>query len=282
MRIIDETEDDIRALIAADFGPTRRQRLSDEFIDWLHFKARSIPRVPRTIITSPEAAAHLAPYPAVDRIRTALRVGDGASQWLSNSVRAAKRDPKADMMFNDWQIVHFHLGSVFATPKAVRRTDNLLFAHITGTTATLIDVQPHGAWTMTALLEILRRANPAAGYEPKGVTGQRLTDDQYKNLRRNGGNSLIEIDGKALSPGMGIMSSGHALRITLYHDWFRRQLEAFKANVAADKVPDHLKPVIYAALGVPIRVGAWYDDQGLALIDKNRRGRVLLQMRPLE
>ena len=64
--------------------------------------------------------------------------------------------------------------------------------------------------------------------------------------------------------------------------WFARQLESLKAAFAADQVPNHLKPAIYALLGVPVRMGAWYGDQGLAIIDKNRNWLVLHQMKPLE
>lgn len=271
----------MRALIAADFGKARGRNLSGQFIDWLQFKARNIPRVPRKTILSREVIAELA-RPAVARIRAALESGDDLSPWLSNRVRSAKQNPAADMMFNDWQIVHFHLGSVFATPRMVKRTGDLLFVYVTGKEATLIDIQPHGSWTMTALLESLLRANPDAGYQAKGLKGERLTDDQYRNLRANHTNVLIDINGTALMPGGGVMSSGHATRILNYYQWFSRQLEFLKATFAADQVPNDLKAAIYAMVGVPVRLGAWYGDRGLAIIDKNRRGLVLNQMRSLE
>ena len=69
------------------------------------------------------------------------------SPWLNKSVRQRKHDHAADMMFNDWQIVHFHLGAAPGSGGVVPRTGPLLFAHITGEEAILIDVAPHGAWT---------------------------------------------------------------------------------------------------------------------------------------
>ena len=282
MNVIDETEDDIRALIAADFGKSSGRELSSEFIDWLHFKARGIPRVPRKTITSTEVVSQLAHFPAIAQIRAALEAGADVSPWLSNTIRSAKQDHAADMMFNDWKIIHFHLGTVFTTPRIIKRTPELLFVHVTGEQATLIDVQPHQSWTMIALLETLQRANPNALYEFKGAKGERLTDDQYKTLRAKRINVLLDIGGKAIKPDLGIMSSGHAMRITAYYQWFLRQVERLKTIYTADQVPDELKTVIYALVGVPVRLGAWYDDYGLAIIDKNRQGLVLNQMIPLE
>jgi len=281
MRVVDETEADIRALIARDFGPTTPRAFHDDFIDWLHFKARAIPTLPRTVITSPEVVGRLGEYPAIINIRMTLKAGLDVSPWLSKTVRTAKTNAKVDMLFNDWQIMHFHLGQVMQTPRMVGRTKPLLFAHIAGSEATLIDVEPHGAWTELTLLQKLLRANPNAMPQFNMVTPNALTSQQLKNLRANRTNALIDVDGKAIMPG-GIMSSGHAMRILNYYQWFQRQAEFLKKQFEADQVPAHLRPVIYARLGTPIRLGTWYDAGGLSLIDKNRNGLVLHQMRPLE
>lgn len=284
MRVIDDTDADLRALIGADFGPSGVRDLHEAFIDWLHYKARRIPALPRAVTASAEITALALRYPAIRKIERALRTGSNVGQWLSERTNTRKLDHAADMMFNDWQIAHFHLGDFFQSPSMVRRTGALLFAHISAAEATLLDVQPHGAWTQKALLEILLRTNPPAleRYEVRKVTPERLTDDQYKNLRAKGVNTAIEVGGRAFMPGLGLMSSRHAMRLTLYAEWFRRSVEDLKAKFEADEVPEHLKAVIYARLGVPVRLGAWYAGGALAVIDKNRNGLVLSQMKPLE
>jgi hypothetical protein len=45
-------------------------------------------------------------------IRRELEVGGNLSPWLSDRVRRKPQNPRADLMFNDWQIAHFHLGSL--------------------------------------------------------------------------------------------------------------------------------------------------------------------------
>jgi hypothetical protein len=79
-----------------------------------------------------------------------------------------------------------------------------------------------------------------------------------------------------------MLASGHAVRLYSYRDWFFRMIEKLQHDLGADVVEPHLKPAIYARLGEPIRLGAYYDDRGLAIVDKNRNGLVLHQMKPLE
>jgi hypothetical protein len=59
-------------------------------------------------------------------------------------------------------------------------------------------------------------------------------------------------------------------------------IEKLQQDLGNDLVEPLLKPAIYAHLGVPVRLGAHYDDRGMAIIDKNRNGLVLHQMKPLE
>jgi hypothetical protein len=188
------------------------------------------------------------------------------------------------MMFNDWQIQHFHLGELFQSTSAVKRTRPLLFAHITAEKATLLDVQPHGSWSMIKLLEILLATNPTAleQYEARAVTPHRLTDEEYKNLRSINVNVALDVAGRAFMPGGGKLASGHAMRIYIYHDWFFRQVDHLQSTLSADIVEPRLRSAIYGRLGIPVRLGAYYDENGLAIIDKSRNGLVLHQMKLLE
>jgi hypothetical protein len=284
MRVIDETDADLRTLISADFGPSPVANLHKALIDWLHYKARRIPALPRIVIPSAETLAVSHHYPAISNITLALRAGFDVGQWLSDPKASRKFNHTADMMFNDWQIAHFHLGSFFQSPSVIRRTGPLFFVHISATEATLLDVQTHGAWTQTALLKILLRTNSPAleRYEGQKVTGQRLTDAQHGNLRANGVNTLIELGGRAFMPGLGLMSSRHATRLVIYAEWFRRLVQDLKAKFQADQVPEQVKTAIYAHLGVPVRLGVSYSGGALAVIDKNRNRLVLSAMKPIE
>ncbi len=282
--VIDETESDLRARISLDFGPLTMRPFSDDLIDWLHYKARCIPSFRRAVVVSSEVSALTLKYPAIAAIRNIFENGGDVTPWLSDSTRTNKLVPGADMMFNDWQIIHLHLGNFFVSPSKIRRSGPLLFCHITATEATMLDVAPHGAWTKTDLLEILLKTNPKAleRYEFSAITPQRLTDTEYGNLRTNGVNSVIEIAGRAFKPGMGHITPRRALRIVTYAVWFLRTVGQLKNMFETDQVPGHLKSAIYAYLSVPVRLGALYSAGGLTVVDKNRYNLVLNQMQPIE
>jgi hypothetical protein len=175
-------------------------------------------------------------------------------------------------MFNDWQITHLHLGQNFKSTAMVDRSGPLLFAHITGEIATLIDVRGHRNWTEIAILETLLKANPTAlPYEAKGVIdAPQLTSRERAFLRRRGGNAFVKVAGRFFIPGLGISASGHATRLVQYLNHFRRGVERLKAELRAQRGP-----------GV-IRLGAIFCDGALMVIDKNRPDRVLYAMRPVE
>ena len=103
--------------------PAAGTNFEERLLDWLHFKARSIPPRPRSVRVSAEVARRTADFPAIDAIKAELEKGADLRPRLSDRVRKRKADPHADMMYNDWQIIHFHLGDVAANE--VKRTDEV-------------------------------------------------------------------------------------------------------------------------------------------------------------
>jgi hypothetical protein len=282
MRVIDDTKVDIERMVAADFGSSSSDDYHAAFVNWLHYRARRMPRLRRKIFVSQEIKLRLLTYPAIGQIQNNMEVGGNLEPWLR--IEKQKSDYRADMMFNDWQIQHFHLGELYQSASAIKRTRPLLFAHITAEEATFLDVQPHGSWSMIKLLEILLATNPPAleQFEARSVTPHRLTDEEYKSFRSKNVNVALDVSGRAFMPGGGKLASGHAMRIYMYRDWFIRQVEHLQNTLSADIVEPRLRTVIYGRLGIPVKLGAYYDENGLAIIDKNRNGLVLHKMKPLE
>ena len=132
VQVIDETQADLTILIENDFGPLpAAARFDHALLNWLHYHARVIPRRPRQVVRSANIQTHVGRYPVITKIEQLLRVGGDLSPWLSGSVDTRKTDPCADLMFNDWQISHFHLAQVFATPKKLdgRKTYCIVISH---------------------------------------------------------------------------------------------------------------------------------------------------------
>jgi hypothetical protein len=281
--VIDETESDLRALIERDVGPISA---STDFLrallDWLHFRARSIPQQPRAVIISPEVEQQMGKYPAIAKIRNEISQGKDLGPWLSDSVRTKASDPLADMMFNDWQIIHFHLGTIFVGPNKVRRTRDVLFAFVAPDHAVLLDVKPHGRgtrapWAMQDLLRVLLRVNPSDMTRTQfkgalGLAGGPRTDYEILKLRQSGVNSPIEIDGRVfLAPGLGVSSSKHSTRLVRAIQNVMRQIAHTREMLHGNSIPSHLLRRISSDIGVPVRLGIKMNAEQFVVYDKNRK-----------
>lgn len=272
--VIDETCDDIAELIRKDFGSTpKRKDLHGAFLDWVHYRARRIPCRPRQVILSTEVRSKVSTYPTISRISSALRAGEDVSAWLSRKITSHMRSPRADMMFNDWQITHFHLGRVFTRPNTVSGTDDLLYVHVAAEYATFLDVLPHRSWTAQDLLRILLETRPAAmePVEVKNVTGQTLTDEALLAFRTNNTNVAIAVSGRAFMGG-GILSSGHAIRLRLFCTCIRRDILHLKETIEQGTIERPTASLIAHQIGVPVRLGILFDTAGVfTIFDKTRQ-----------
>jgi hypothetical protein len=278
MLVVDETSSDIRTLIESDFGaidPTKEfLRL---FLDWLHYRARRIPQKPRRVITSIEVREKRDAYPTINIISRELRAGSDLGPWLSDSVRLKIADPKADLMFNDWQIMHFHLGRTFVNPRKVKRSGDLLFAYIGSEHVVLLDVKPHHrqTWALHSLLEILLRTNPSdmERVEMKGVVGSQnhYTADQVIELRKAGLSTYCEVSGRYFMPGLGISTSGHSTRMVLSMQRLLRQIKVLRESIERNALPAPLVRHLAGSLPLPVRLGIRLERDDFVIYDKNRR-----------
>lgn len=273
---IDETRADLEKHMCTDLGRnTATKSFSDRLIDWVHYRARRIPQRPRSVTWSTNAIAAATTHPAIRQIAFALAAGQDVSPWLSTSIVTKKDQPKADLMFNDWQISHFHLGSVFSKPSRVARTKNLLFAFVAHDRAVLLDVKPHGAWTMLDLLRTLLQTSPddmasAELNEAVGL-GYYPTENEILNLRQSGITASFELDGRFfMSPGHGVATSCHSTRLVMFVGSMMRHIRDLRTLIEQDKLPGHLQREIFQMIGVPVRLGIRVGEGDLFFYDKNR------------
>src|ERR1700730_13843819 len=277
MQVIDETERDLKALVERDFGPISLALDNMTLLDLLHYRARLIPQRRRAIAVSPQVSAKLTAFPAIHRIRRALTTAGDVSPWLSDRVRKRKSDPKADMMFNDWQISHFHLGNIFVTPHKIGRRkvteDHLLFAYVSSNSAALLAVQAHGSWAMRDLLRILRDLSPGSVPELKGVLGTQSnrTDEEIIALRQAGLSTTMEIDGRFfLPPGLGISNSRHATRLVRALQDLRKTIANVRIQLATGSLGPPILRELAKAVAVPVKLGVRLVGGQLIILDKAR------------
>ena len=280
MRLIDETTADITTLVEADFGPLPAGGLTDKtFVAWLHFRARCIVQRPRIVVQSAEVQALRSVHPGIPEISARLRIGADVSPWLSNTIRRRKSDIQVDLMFNDWQISHFHLGGVSRLTGIVKRgkkdaNEPLLYAFIGANHAVLIDVQPHGEWTRADLLRILLRTDPASmDTEAIGVlpSPTPFTDEQRAGLRKKHSSTAVVIDGRSyFPPGMGLVASGAGVRFRILSDRIAGMVREVAQLVESNTLPPCLMQRVAGQIGLPVRLGIRFDQGVFRAYDKNR------------
>ena len=147
-----------------------------------------------------------------------LENGSDFSPYLSKQVEKLKNDG----MFNDWGILHLHLGvQMESNGKYVERTGPLLFVCFKKEDAYLINVFQHNDWTKREVLQIIQNNWPETikPFVIEGCVGisPELTEEQHQQLRDNGFSTLVELtdtQGNKLficPPGMGITTSGDSI-----------------------------------------------------------------------
>ncbi|OAF09229.1 hypothetical protein [Bradyrhizobium neotropicale] len=279
MNFIDETSEDLSALIVRDLGPLPQGVLTNRIVlDWMHYRARLIPCRPRLVVVAPQVAALRDTYPAINQLKAALEVGADVSPWLSERVRKQRSNLTADLMFNDWQISHFHLGRLFERANKIGPRPHgrpLLFAHVKADRAILLDVQPHGSWTMQRILGILRDLSPDDLPELKGIlppgSGSSPTDEQLRNLRQNGYTAPTEISGKVFAaPGLGQSTLHHATRMLVQAHHLAKRLAHLHEALAENRLPWYIQMQLAGRIGLPVRLGLTLDAGCLVVYEKMR------------
>jgi hypothetical protein len=183
-----------------------------------------------------------------------------------------------DSLLNDWDIHHFHLGTVSDQSGFIQRTGPLLFARVTDTHFYLIDVPHHGDWTQQRLVEIMHNNWPdsLSDHCIPGALGleYRPSDDDIRDLRRAGVDIAIQVsDGTVYhSMGGGYTTSGLSVdvRTTCNSYWyFFRECE--------DYVKQHTQELIELAgqhdveIAAPFSFRLGLDDDNVYAIETNSR-----------
>ena len=160
---------------------------------------------------------------AIFLIRDLFVKGENVTRFLSKNVKHFLSElKKTDGLLLHFGMHHFHLsGKLEKSGEFSKRSDYLLFAIIADADAFFVDVRLHPApeslvWFRQDLLNIVYSNWPEL-VEPhmlRGVKGDKLTNEQKKELRRKNINHVTELGDDAISPiGGGMMCDGSS---TLY------------------------------------------------------------------
>lgn len=266
--LVDRTWSDLAALIQTDFGkPVAETEVARKLVDWFHYRARLIAQRPRQVTISEEVKTQLALFPGIARIASDFRSGADMSPWLSDRVRKARDKHLADLMFNDWQVSHLHLGSHFVASNKVKRTRSLLFAYVDNKDAVLLKVQlSHDGWSDTEVLRHLlsARSDLMERWEVKGLRAplRGYTDEERGQLRQAGRSSMLALGNRVFIPAGGVSSSRHATRLVVKTGRFLRAIRNLKEAIINNATPKETRSALAFPIGLPVQLRVQLEANG--------------------
>lgn len=180
-------------------------------------------RKPYTIIKSNEFSCPEEHKIGLEKLEKVLEAGEDLSPYLSKSVDKLKHD----LMFNDWGILHFHLGEEMQkNGKYIERTGPLLFVYFKESNAYFLNVFEHGDWTRKDALQIIQDNWPEL-IEPYRLRFAGLefeySEEQHADLRNSGISAMLTLkdaEGNKfpiMPPGMGLVTSKDSLNDVRYY-----------------------------------------------------------------
>ena len=172
---------------------------------------------------------------AAFRLDKLLENGKNVNGFLSRNILHATGKASRDGLLFHYDIHHFHLSNERGADGFVGRSDYLLFAVVKPEDVFFVDVRRHPArgsagWASQELLRIVHSNWPQLTERLviRGIYGNRITDDEVYELRRQNINSVIDVGGDALMPAF----CGTALdgSIVLCTQWAGKLLNEVKIH----------------------------------------------------
>ena len=203
--------------------PTRKLLIT--FCSWSNRVISPIPRKVQTSETLEKKLPNSRFNEAVIGIVSDIEKGADLRPYQSKGIDKGIARPKShpprrsdlDMMLNDWQIHHLHLGQGCKRKGFVGRTKELLFVFFDSDTAYLIDIGIHGDWAKSELLKILMDELPEANAViqlPMAASASDWAEGERKSLRSIGMSSFVIVDDRVIMPVEGgIVTSGDSLKV---------------------------------------------------------------------
>ena len=185
-----------------------------------------------------------------------IEKGVDLTPYLSKNSIILNNDKKFDYLFNDWGILHLHLGKEFEDKKSkfIKRTGSLLFIIPYFDKVYLLSVFNHGdnVWSKKILVQEVYDNWPELLYKSDDIVSleTEISDDERQLLRKAGINSPI-IDIKDSKTGEKIFVSmnwsgycitGDPIVDIQYHDKIVKKLKKLQ-EIIKNRI--YLSPAIY-------------------------------------
>jgi hypothetical protein len=219
--------------------PQDEEDLDTVLTRYLNLLLRRPPTIVWTVNQSQELTNKIIPQEITLGLQQLIGKAESGQDLKPHLSTLIDKPDYKDLMFYDWGIFHFHLGTN-PHPKRqgfVERTDDLLFAIAHSHTARmyLIDIHPHhGGFTNQDLLRILEEnwTDILAPDTLKRCVGlpYNASDSDIERLRKAGIDPILQTPGgRVLSQmGGGITSTGNSSRIKTEADRIKTDVREFE------------------------------------------------------
>jgi hypothetical protein len=182
-------------------------------------------QVPRTIFFCKGFECPVNLKKGLDYVINKIEKGEDLFPNLSRQIM----DPKFyDTMLYDFGIYHFHLGvePLKIYPSLNKGTNEIIYCMMDNENCYLIEINTHGNWNETRLLEKVKRDFPEIinRWRIEGEPTIKITSKERNTLLKNGINTFVEIDGEYyVSPGWGVNTAGtSSLAVLKMNNEFRK------------------------------------------------------------
>jgi hypothetical protein len=215
--------------------------LSDQdcAITWQSWKRRTVPAGRRTVSKANGFTCPVDLQQGLADLEQAFTTGSPIWPWQSKFI---ERPTFEDGLYNDYRVVHFHLGVGLHASAYINRTGKLLFAVVDRATVYEIGIYDHGDWFELDILNIIDADWPhlLAAVTLRGIDVQNCptTREEVKALREAGVVTVIKLkSGRIVAPpGGGITTAGTSIEAVRSADsWAKLLRNGDRAIVASIK-----------------------------------------------
>ncbi len=167
----------------------------------------------------------------------AFATGAAIWPWQSKFVDRPKCE---DGLYNDYRVVHFHLGSGFETNGYINRTDELLFAVVSPSAVYEIGIFRHGDWYELDVLDIIDANWPETldhvTIPALDVSNYPRTREEVKAKRNANVVSIIRLrSGRIIAPpGGGVATDGTSIEAVRSAISLAKDLQKWERTICAN------------------------------------------------
>lgn len=218
-------------------------------------------------------------------LKQKIEAGDDLTEYLSKLI---KRDYQ-DKMLEDWKVYHLHLFSQLPGTPHNPLDGNIVYCSITEDIVYVLFIGNHSQFSDQSMLSIISDNWPDLMKNSTvcddGELMMRASNSDISELRKNNINTLMEVNGKIITPiGGGFDSCGNSLMVTMRNDMNRKWLRDFEKNI--NSTESKIQNIILSngqSIPQKLNISLIFEDETFFIYEKNTNLRLCktpLKLRP--